>query len=413
MKRVSILVVSWNGREHLALSLPTLLEQRVPGVEVELLVLDNGSGDGSVELVRDSFPGVRLVESATNLGFAAGNNRLAELASGEALVLVNNDVRAEPEWLGALVDSWRAAPADVAAIAGRIVDWDGSRLDFGRGIATFDGHALALDQGRPVDSARAPHAGEELLFGCGGNLLVRRSSFLDAGGFDARYFAYYEDVDLGLRLWAGGERIVACPAAVIRHRRSATSDRLGNIRRGSLFERNALWTVLKNFEEGLRARMLPVILLTFLSRLDAMLAAESVGGAAPPPSETLGQKYRRLGLGALVRKGSARALREAANRIAPPTPHRPDRIEVVSDRSLAQLRALSLVLGGLDEVEGERARLARRRRRSDHEIFERFPLWIVPTYPGDERLFESAAFASWLPSELRFERARLGELVAL
>lgn len=75
MKRISILVVSWNGREHLSHCLPTLVAQRAPGIEVELLLLDNGSSDGSVEFVRNASPAVRVVESPTNLGFAAGNNR--------------------------------------------------------------------------------------------------------------------------------------------------------------------------------------------------------------------------------------------------------------------------------------------------------------------------------------------------
>jgi GT2 family glycosyltransferase len=420
-------MVSSNGEEHLATALPTLVEQRVPGIEVEILVLDNGSSDNSVDLLNGRFPSVRVVESEVNVGFAAANNRLAELANGEALVLVNNDVRAEPGWLAALVDSWRAAPADVAAVAGRMVDWEGERLDFGSGIATFDGHALALDQGRALAGARSPAPGDELLFGCGGNLLVRRAAFLDAGGFDPRYFAYFEDVDLGWRLWAGGERVIACPAATLRHRSSGTSARLGNSRRGSLFERNALWTVVKNFEDGLRERMLPAVLLTFLARLDAMLAEEPVGGAllgadpiagraagaGAPTRESLRQKQRRHGWLGLARRGSARALRSAASRLAPAGAPGLERIEISSDRSLAQLRALSLFLGGLDGVESERARLARRRRRTDREIFERFPLWIVPTYPGDERLFASAAFASWLPADLRFERAAFADLVAL
>jgi hypothetical protein len=419
--RISILVVSWNGREHLAACLPALRAERAPGVEVELLVLDNGSSDGTGEFVRREFPEARLVESAANVGFAAGVNRLAEVATGEALALVNDDARAEPGWLEALAGAFRSAPADVAALAGRIVDWRGERLDFGRGIATFDGHALALDQGRALAEARLPRAGEELLFGCGGNLLVRRGSFLGAGGFDPRYFAYFEDVDLGWRLWAGGERVLACPDAVVCHRRSATSARLGNSRRGSLFERNALLTVVKNFEDGVRERLLPAILLTFLARLDAMLGAEPAGGAAlaadpvaggapaAPAREPLREKLRRLGVLGFAGRGAAKALRAAADRLAP----RGAALEVASDRSLAQLRALALFLRALDEVEAERARLALRRRRSDREILARFPLWIVPTYPGDERLFASPGFARWLPDDLPFERARLDQVMAV
>jgi len=417
--KLSVLVVSWNGRRHLEACLPAILEQRVPGVSVEVLVLDNGSTDGTSELLRRSFAGVTRVESTANVGFAAGNNRLAERATGDALVLVNNDTRAEPGWLAALVDAARSAPDDVAAVAGQIVDWPAERLDFGRGIVTFDGHALALDQGRPIDRARTPAAGEELLFGCGGNLLVRADSFRAAGGFDERFFAYFEDVDLGWRLWAAGERVVACPQAVVRHRLSATSARLEPFRRGAMFERNALFTMVKNLEPELRSALLPPVLLTFLARIegtigDAAAARRLLRGAEgePPPDsrESLGDKLRRLGAVGLVRRGGAKLARSVADRLVPrPVPAQ---LEIGDPRALAQLSALAGFLDELDGVEAERASLAARRRRSDREIFDRFPLWIVPAYPGDERLFASPAFASWLPAGMRFERARLDEVIA-
>jgi len=417
---LSVLVVSWNGREHLELCLPALVGQRDCGCAVEILLLDNGSRDGSAEWAAQRFPSIRVVRSEENLGFAAGNNRLAGEATGEAVVLVNNDTLPEPGWLAALANAYRSSPDDVAAIAGTIVDWEGAQLDFGRGVVTFDGHALALDQGRPLAGARLPRADEELFFGCGGNLLVRRSSFLEAGGFDPRYFAYFEDVDLGWRLWAGGERIVACPDAIVRHRLSATSSRLGNRRRGALYERNALWTLAKNLDGELRPRLLNAALLTFLSRLEAMLAEESPtaelllrgpgrGAARQRENEALGAKVRRLGVRGSLQRGTARALRSTAKRL---TGERGERLEIVGDRPLAQLAALGGFLAELDGVEGERERLASRRRRGDRELFERFPLWIVPTYPGDERLFASRGFAAWLPDDLRFERARLEEIVA-
>jgi len=212
--RLSILIVSWNGRHHLERCLPALRSQTRPkGVEVEILVLDNGSSDDTVSWVRRDHPEVRVLESPANLGFAAANNRLVAEAGGDVVLLLNNDTLPEPGMLSAFVEAWRETPDDVAALAGTLVDWEGARLDFGRGVATFDGHAFALDQGRALESARIPQPGAELLFGCGGNLLVRRSSYLEAGGFDERYFAYFEDVDLGWRLWAGGERILACPQA--------------------------------------------------------------------------------------------------------------------------------------------------------------------------------------------------------
>jgi len=392
LDRVSVLIVSWNGRRHLEQCLPELLDQGPGcGAEVELLVLDNGSSDGTAAWLRRAHPAVRVVESHENLGFAAGNNRLAQAARGDALLLLNNDTRPEPGMLAAYVESWREEPDDVAALAGRLVDWNAEKLDFGRGVATFDGHAFALDQRRPLAVARLPAAGEELLFGCGGNLLVRRRSFLEAGGFDPSYFAYFEDVDLGWRLWAGGERVVACPAASARHRLGASSVRLGDARRGALFERNALLTMAKNLEAGLRDRLLPVILLTFLSRLRAM--------REPPVAVPAGRRTR-----------VASALRRLARRIER-TPAAA--VELVHPQARAQMGGLEGFFDAFGVLGPERARLAARRRRSDREILTRFPLWIVPTYPGDEPLFASAEFEAWLPSDLPFERARLDEVIEL
>ena len=423
-RRVSILLLSWNGREHLGPCLAALAAQRAAGVEVETLLLDNGSTDGSADWVRAHHPGVRLVESPTNLGFCAGNNRLAELATGDALVLLNNDTRAEPDWLAALVDAWRAAPDDVAAVGGRIVDWEAERLDFGRGLMTFDGHAFQLDFRRPLGAARQPRAGEELFFACGGNLIVGREAFRSAGGFDPRYFAYLEDVDLGWRLWAAGARILACPEATVRHRSSATSDRLGHFHRGFLFERNALRTVHKNLEPELWRELMPAILLTFLTRVEAMLVESNPGGAAlrsdpfsgaiadtaaAASPESLGEKWRRMGPREFARRGAARAARLLASTASAP---RREQIAIEDPRTLAQLRAMSFFRASLESCEEERARLAARRRRGDREIFARFPLWIVPTYPGDEQLFASAAFARWLPASLAFERSTLAGVMA-
>lgn len=393
LDRLSILIVSWNGREHLELCLPSLLDQRGgAGCDVEILVLDNGSADGTAAWIEREHREVRLVASERNLGFAGGNNRLAREAEGDVLLLINNDTRAEPDLLARYAEAWRAAPDEVAALAGLLTDWAGVRLDFGRGVMTFDGHAFALDQGRELGSSRRPEPGEELLFGCGGNLWVRRSSFLEAGGFDESYFAYFEDIDLGWRLWSGGERVLACPSARARHRQSATGARLGHSRRGAMFERNALATVAKNLDGELRDRLMPAVLLTYLSRLSAM--------AEPwPPVSVPG---RRASWAARLRRWAARLAPASAAGVDLPHPQAP-----------AQVAGLGAFLAALDQTEAERARLAARRRRSDREIFGRFPLWVVPTYPGDERLFASAAFRAWLPDDLELRFAGLDEVIEL
>jgi len=441
IQKVTVAILSWNGRQHLETCLTALAAQQDPGVAWEILVLDNGSTDGTAAWMRERWGGdrrVRLVESAVNLGFCGGNNRLAAEADGDAIALLNNDTRPEPGWLGSLVETLASAPADVAAVSGKIVDWNGERLDFGRGLMTFDGHAFQLDFRRPLKKARVPGVGEELAFACGGNLLIRRASFLEAGGFDESYFAYLEDVDLGWRLWSGGERIVFAPGAVVHHRSSATSDLLGLYNRGFLFERNAYLTAYKNYEDGLWEKILPAVMLTLLSRTEALLLANpgmdtlridpyaghiantAPGRPAParppavelPPATTWeGFKVRWQGYG--PREFLRRGLGKLGVSPPPPPASTPEAPRLTDERTIAQFRALNWITGHLDAAAAARAAVQKRRKRSDLEIFERFPAYLVPTYPGDQALFASPGFEAWLPKDLPIRRATLAEIMEI
>jgi len=445
LRKISVAVLSWNGRHHLEACLPALCAQKVPGFEWEVLVLDNGSNDDTVEWVRRHHPEVRLLESEVNLGFCAGNNRLLREAEGEAVVFLNNDTRPCPGWLAALADALASAPEDVAAISGQIIDWEGERLDFARGVLTFDGHAFQLDSGRPLAEVEVPAAGSELLFACGGNMIVRKASFLAAGGFDERYFAYLEDVDLGWRLWSGGERVLFCPAAVVHHRSMATSQHLGDFNRGFLFERNAFLTVCKNYEEGLWQEVMPAVLLTLSHRTQTLLVQNNPGGeqltlnpyaghiantahqvksgasptvsevnrvlAPQPPRLDLVRKFRGYGPREFLKRG----LRKVAHKVLPDwifdaEPHVP---RLTDGRSVAQLRAMTDILALLESSQENRRFVQARRKRRDREIFERFPLYLVPTYPGDEALFHRAAWNAWLPEDLPLERRKLSEIMAI
>lgn len=434
IRKVTVAIVSWNGRKHLEICLEALRKQHDPGVAWEVVVLDNGSSDGTVEWLRREHGWVRCIESSVNLGFCAGNNRLVAAAEGDAIALLNNDTRPRPEWLGALVEALAGAPEDIAAVSGQIVDWSGERLDFASGVMTFDGHAFQKDFGRPLDQAKIPAAGNELLFACGGNMLIRRDSYAAAGGFDESYFAYLEDVDLGWRLWSGGERVIFAPAAVVHHRSMATSDLLGNHNRGFLFERNAFLTAYKNYEPDLWEKVMPAVLWTLLHRTQTLLVQNNPGGEQltfdpyagliadtakpesaftpppPPPSPTLAEKWRGYGPKDFFRRALRKAVRSLLPGwiLDPPPAHL---TQLTDGRTVAQLRAITHLLGHLDAAAVRRAEVQARRRRSDREIFERFPLYVVPTYPGDERLFESAAFAGWLPAELPVVRCGLEDLM--
>ncbi len=434
---VDVLVVSWNGRHHLETLLPALEAQQVPGVAVRISLFDNGSTDGTVTWLRSNHPRVDVVANPSNIGFSAANNRLAERSSASALVLVNNDTRPRPDWLAELVAGLADAPADVAAVSGGIVNWKGDRLDFGRGVMTFDGHAFQLDYHRPLEAVEMPEAGCELLFPCGGNMIVRRDSYLATGGFDESYFAYLEDVDLGWRLWSAGERVLSAPGAVVHHRSMATSKLLGNANRGLLFDRNAYLTAFKNYDAELWPQVMPVVQMTLIGRVQHLLANRNPHGqelAVDPYAAPMdgyggadaagvagvggdGGARRRPAMGSGARDAWQRlrnvvALRTRLRRFARLQGGLPDGVPaIVDDQTLAQVRAVSSIIRGLDDAAERRRRIQARRQRPDGEIFERFPLYVVPTYPGDEELFGSSGFQAMWPEGLTFVHRSLEDVM--
>lgn len=420
IESVDVLVVSWNGRHHLETLLPALEAQEVPGVAVRVRLFDNGSTDGTVAWTRSSHPHVDVVANPTNIGFSAANNRLAERSGASALVMVNNDTRPRADWLARLVAGLTDAPADVAAVSGGIVNWEGNRLDFGRGVMTFDGHAFQLDYRRPLDAVEMPEEGCELLFPCGGNMIVRRDSYLAAGGFDESYFAYLEDVDLGWRLWSAGERVLSAPGAVVHHRSMATSKLLGNANRGLLFERNAYLTAFKNYDAELWPQLMPVVQMTLIGRVQHLLANRNPHGqelAVDPYAAPMDGQGGAISPGSGPREAWERlryivALRTRLRRFARPHSGLPDGVPaIVDDQTLAQVRAVSSIIRGLDDAAERRRRIQSRRQRPDAEIFERFPLYVVPTYPGDEELFGSSGFEAMWPEGLPLVRRSLGEVM--
>jgi len=410
MTRASIIVVAHAGMSHLEDSI-TSLDGVADGGRHEVVLVDNASADGCGETASKRWPWLKVVRSDTNLGFAGGVNLGAETATGEVLILINDDAAAEPGFVEAHLDALAENPA-AAATAGRLLNWDGTRHDFVRGGVTFDTHAFQIGQGWPVGEIEPPERGEPLSFACGGNMAIRRADWNDLGGFDSDLFAYFEDVEMGWRLWAFGREVVAAPDAVARHRGGATSSALGDFKRGVLFERNALRTFFSCADDEHRAAFGPLVYATFLHRLTAYagsdpglraLAADPFGQGPPPP--TRGQRWRRRlserGVFGTFRHLLARALlgRGAGDP------------KVSEGHLLMQLRAADGFFSGLKANEKRRLEIAGRRTVPDREIIARFPRLVVPTYPGDERWFSTNAFAALLPEGWAIEHRRLDEVL--
>ena len=266
---ISVVVLAYNGRDHLARCLPTLLAQTYPSDRLELMVVDNASTDGTAEFVAERFPQVRLVRNQANYGFAGGNNIGAQAARGEFVAFVNQDTRVNPEWVEELVApilrDRRRGDGTLVCTGAKILSWDGTLVDFAGARLNFLGKGSQIGFGQP-DGALY-NAERPLLFACGGAMLIDRRVFVECGGFDEDYFLFFEDVDLGWRLWVLGYRVQFAPKAVTYHRLHASTDELLNVRKRLLYERNALYSVIKNYEDQHLGHMLPASLLLTLQQV--------------------------------------------------------------------------------------------------------------------------------------------------
>ncbi|NJP07415.1 MAG: glycosyltransferase [Chloroflexaceae bacterium] len=259
---ISVVVVNFNGRMHLSACFNSLLKQDYPADLVELILIDNGSHDDSLELMRTHYPTVKVIANERNVGFAPAVNQGAAAASGQCIALLNNDAYADPGWLTGMATMFEAQRDEqVVCVAARMLDWYGRRIDFVGGGINFYGMGNQFFHRLPVDSV--PNEAHDVLFACGGAMLVDRELFLDLGGFDADYFAYFEDVDFGWRLWVCGYRVRFAPEAVVYHRSHGTSSSMPGHKVLALYERNALFTIIKNYEEASLNRILaPALMLT-------------------------------------------------------------------------------------------------------------------------------------------------------
>ena len=247
---VSVIVVNFNGRHHLETCLTAAEQQDVP---CEIVLVDNGSTDGSVGFVRERFPAVKIVELDSNHGFAAGNNAGARVARGRYFAFLNNDTRADVSWLRTLVTAINTAP-DIGSVASRIVYMhDASIVDSAGDGLLRSGGAFKHGHGQPADQVATPR---EVFGACGAACLFRRDVFEEVGGFDEDFFVSHEDVDLSYRTRLHGYRCVYAPAARVEHAGSAT---LGRVSRTAVFhaQRNLEWLYLKNTPWPLLVRTVP------------------------------------------------------------------------------------------------------------------------------------------------------------
>ncbi|MBI3940381.1 MAG: glycosyltransferase [Acidobacteria bacterium] len=244
---VSIVILNWNGQALLEESLPILEnELRRTSVPCEVIVVDNGSSDDSVALVRARFPDFRVLLLPTNVGFGEGNNAGMRAASHNRVLLLNNDMLVQPGFLEPLLDAM--GPATFAATSQVFLPAAVRREETGKTVARLRHGRLELSH-EEISPADESNRGIRVLWAGGGSSLYRKDLFLALGGFDSLYSpSYAEDADLSFRAWqAGYSSVLAVRSHVLHKHRSSTRKRFGEQGVQRLMQKNIRLFYFRNF----------------------------------------------------------------------------------------------------------------------------------------------------------------------
>lgn len=325
----TVIIVNWNCGQFLDECLHHLLQQSCRPAKI--LVMDNGSEDGSAERAQQ-LPGVTVRMLGANLGFAAANNLALEECTTEYVVLLNPDAYPEPDWLHRLVSAAKARP-QVAAFGSRQMIYGRPAMIDGIGdVYHVSGLVWRNGHGRSMQAEDDMAA--EIFSPCACAVLYRREALREVGGFDEDYFCYVEDIDLGFRLRLAGYTAMVIPDAVVHHVGSGSTG--GQHSDFSVYHghRNLIWTYFKNVPGWLFWALLPahlalnaVSIAYFIWRGQGKVILKAKWDALRQLPKMWRkrqriQQARRVGVMDIWHMLDKRLMPSRKNKLAPPVPKR-------------------------------------------------------------------------------------------
>ena len=278
MKKISIVILNWNGCEILRSFLPSVIHYS-DGDDIEICVADNGSTDTSVTMLREEFPAVRLILLEQNHGFAEGYNLALNKVDAEYVILLNSDVEVTEHWLEPLVAYMDTHP-EVAACQPKIRSWHQKQMFEYAGAAGgyIDRYGYPFCRGRMMGTTERDEGQYDtvvpVFWATGAALFIRLTDYTDVGGLDARFFAHMEEIDLCWRLRSRGRGIVCIPQSVVYHVGAATLKK-ESPRKTFLNFRNNLVMLYKNLpQEDLASVMRVRAVLDYVAAFSFMLKGQ-------------------------------------------------------------------------------------------------------------------------------------------
>lgn len=255
MPKVSIIITNYNGKNYLKNCIDSLMQSSFS--DFEIIIVDNGSSDGSVNFLKSAYPQVKLLELGSNLGLSLASNKGRELASGKYLFFYNNDTIADTNMLSELVNTVES-DAKMGVCGCKTLTYDGKQeINCGVQIDLF---GYPYGRGNPfyVDAA----------------IFIRKDVFDEIGGFDEKMFLYCEDRDLCWRVWLYGYKVAVVPAAIFRHDSFCLVERdtfNTNLKRRFMNEAYTTRMLLKNYSLPALVLLFPLYFLINLAEISVFL----------------------------------------------------------------------------------------------------------------------------------------------
>lgn len=248
---ISVIVVNLNGEKWLEKCIPSILNCSYPYIEV--IVVDNGSVDGSVEFLEENYSKIKVVKLDKNIGWSPANNEGIKVAKGDMIVCLSNDMKVHPEWLKEVTKIMGSNSKIGIVQCNSLSMWDRGTLDSSMNYLDKFGYSYGyVPYNRP----------QEVFFAEGMAFAVKKEVIKNIGMLDDYYFMEYDDMDYSWRARLAGYKVYFLPSAIVYHARGGTVGRtyFERIKNVEWYTRNHLVTLIKNYQVRNLIKILPIVI---------------------------------------------------------------------------------------------------------------------------------------------------------